>query len=283
MRSLLRPVRREPETAHWLELESVGGRYRPIRNEAVSAACDARLRLLCWNIHRGYQASRVAAELLRLTRALSPDLVLLQEVPIWTDGPFWEMDELRALFDEFNVAFAPMHRVSRPSPYYPFEESGLLLASRRPLTQVEVLELPTVTRPKLGRDHRIVRVALRGHIRTSVGPARIVNIHLENTTGPSGRSWQARWLAERLLDPEPVVLAGDVNTLWGRREGVSQAYAAAGLAEVDLATSSRAPRLDRIFSRGVEVVGAAMVPAGGSDHQPLAAEMRVIPGESYSR
>jgi endonuclease/exonuclease/phosphatase (EEP) superfamily protein YafD len=78
----------------------------------------------------------------------------------------------------------------------------------------------------------------------------------------------------------PIIFAGDFNT-WNdaRDRVVSEIAARLGLAELNLRVDQRAVffgrHLDHIFIRGLETVDVIAIPVTSSDHNPMAATLRI--------
>jgi endonuclease/exonuclease/phosphatase (EEP) superfamily protein YafD len=78
----------------------------------------------------------------------------------------------------------------------------------------------------------------------------------------------------------PIIFAGDFNT-WNdaRDRVVSEIVARLGLTELNLRVDQRAVffgrHLDHIFIRGLETVDVSAVPVTSSDHNPMAATLRI--------
>ncbi len=271
MHSILRPTVRRAEPWPAAAAGQRGGE--------ISDPLPERFRLLSWNIHRGYRLEEVRASLEGiLTGSSAPQVLLLQEVPVFPRGPFWECDGLRELLASWHLCFAPMHQVLRPSPYYPFLTSGQLTASRAPVVAMEVVPLPRVSRPKLGRRHRVQRLALGSTVPTLRGVATVWNVHLENTTGPAGRARQTRCLVARIDDgpPGPTILGGDFNTLFGPFEEAPHVLAEAGFDRANVAQRRPLrPGIDHVFVRGLTARSGLELDARGSDHRPLVVEVEV--------
>jgi len=249
-----------------------------LRRPGPVAAGDGgpALRLVSWNIHRHYDPDGVVRGLERIRRELDPDLLLLQEVPDRVDRRFWERPGVAAALAGLDLAWAPMHRVERPGPYYDFDASGQLTAGRRRLDGVSAVALPTVARPKLGRHHRFRRIGLVTEVALgSCGPVPVVNLHLENTARPAGRALQLERLLGGLGDG-PAVVAGDLNTLFAGAEPLWNVAARWGFRPVELSGRRRlSPRLDHVLVRGLDAADGRELPIGGSDHRPLSAVVRV--------
>ncbi len=238
------------------------------------------LRVLSWNVHRGYRAAEALRSLERLMEDEDPDLLLLQEVPVHPSAPLWEWDGYRQLLADLHLAYAPMHHVHRRTTYYPFETSGQLTASRVPFRSVEVFALPRVSRPKLGPDHRVDRVALYTGLDAGERRVGVLNVHLENTTRPSGRAIQARAILQRVrqLDDETLLVGGDLNTVFRGLEEAGRVLEEAGFSEAPPA-SRRLIDLDRFFVRGAaHCAPSRRLDASGSDHLPVATEIALVDG-----
>jgi endonuclease/exonuclease/phosphatase family metal-dependent hydrolase len=267
--SLLRPVR---ETA-------APGRHDDA--PTVATNCDSggagqlpeRLRLVSWNIHRGYDARGVVESLRSLMAHRDPHLLLLQEVPVYPHGSWWLEPDVAELLTGMHLVFAVMHRVVRPSAYYPFQGAGLLIGLRTRPAVHRALRLPVVSRPKLGRNHRIERIALGVCCQAGATTPQIWNLHLENTARPSGRTRQAAALAAALGNG-PLIVGGDVNTLFGPLEGVAATFEAAGLRRIPLRHGRwLSPSIDHIFVRGASRAAGEVLRLPGSDHFPIFAEV----------
>jgi len=228
-----------------------------------------RIRLVSWNIHRAYDGPGVTAGLHTLLGDLEPHVLLLQEVPVSDQGPWWERDGVKELLAVYSTAFAPMHRVARPTSYYPFRFSGLVVAIRGEFAAASATLVPAVCPPKLGANHRIARVALGLRCRVGDREAQIWNVHLENTARPSGRALQARALAAA-IGAGAAVLGGDFNTMLWPLERVDDAFEEVGLQRVRFGGGRRLiPQLDHVFVRGFTSLEMRRLPIRGSDHLPI--------------
>jgi endonuclease/exonuclease/phosphatase family metal-dependent hydrolase len=271
LRSLLRPPRGDTTPGHDPGVPTVvaGG------GAPVAASLPATLRLLSWNIHRAYDDRGVAESLRAVIRDCDPHVVLLQEVPVYPRGPWWLEPGVRTVLAGMQLVFAAMHRVSRPTAYYPFLESGVLIGVRAPLASHRAVRLPVASRPKLGSIHRIERVALGVRCRAGNLLPEIWNVHLENTARPSARVRQTMALASALGDGCTIV-GGDFNTMFGPFEGVVAALEAAGLQRVVPGNERRmSPSIDHFFVRGVAAARAEVLSHRGSDHLPIYAEVEL--------
>jgi len=271
LRSLLRPPRGDTTPGHDPGVPTVvadGG-------APVAASLPVTLRLLSWNIHRAYDDRGVAESLHAAIRDCDPHVVLLQEVPVYPRGPWWLEPGVRTVLAGMQLVFAAMHRVSRPTAYYPFLESGVLIGVRAPLASHRAVRLPVASRPKLGSIHRIERVALGVRCRAGHLTPEIWNVHLENTARPSARVRQTMALAAALGDGCTIV-GGDFNTMFGPFEGVVAALEAAGLQRVVPGNERRmSPSIDHFFVRGVAAARGEVLRLRGSDHLPIYAEVEL--------
>jgi endonuclease/exonuclease/phosphatase family metal-dependent hydrolase len=273
--SLLRPLTVPPGAMP-------GRRSRP-RGSAVDARSIVdcrRLRVASWNIHRSYRGEQVRQSLTTLIRTEEPDIVLLQEVPVYPRGPFWGLDQLGALLADYHLEYVTMHRVGRTTSYYSFAETGMVTLSRTAPVAVEAVPLPTVSRSKLGRNHTIRRTALVTRHTLADRVVCVCHLHLENTTGPRGRAQQISHLLDRLdLGPDTTtVLAGDFNTLLGSRETVHGQVAAQGFVPVAMIGRSRLlPALDHFFVCGGIGQRGRTLRLPGSDHRPIIFDLTVAP------
>ena len=271
LRSLLRPPRGDTIPGDGPDVPTVvaGG------GAPVAASLPATLRVLSWNIHRAYDARAVVGSLRSLVAERQPHLVLLQEVPVYPHGPWWQEPEVRAALAGLSVVYAAMHRVARTTAYYSFRESGLLIAVRaRPVSR-RALRLPVASHPKLGRDHRVERIALGVVCQAGAQAPEIWNLHLENTARPSGRARQAKAVADALGDG-PLIVGGDLNTLFGPLEGTGAALEAAGLARIPLRHGRwLSPAIDHVFVRGAARASGEVLRLAGSDHLPVFAEVEL--------
>jgi endonuclease/exonuclease/phosphatase family metal-dependent hydrolase len=271
LQSVLLPVTASPTA----EPDPPAAASLTLRESGPDHPLPKRARVICWNLHRAYDATGVVAGLRAVFAELAPDVLMLQEVPVWPEGPWWSAEGVFDLLDEHRLVFAPMHRVGRPTPYYPFLASGLLVAVRGGFARPSAALLPAVSRPKLGRGHRVERVVVGVRCRFEGAAVGVWNVHLENTTRPSGRELQARAVTAVAGDG-PAIVAGDFNTMIPRLEGVDRAFRDAGFARVAVSgPTGMTPQLDHFFVRGVRALWAERLPIAGSDHRPICGEFEV--------
>lgn len=237
--------------------------YLPLGTQPAVASTSGRpVEVLTANVlFRNHSADR----LLKIVREQSPDVVVLVE---YTDEWAGAVDELRHAYP---------HRFERPAR----RADGIALFSRYPLDDVTPLAL--------GRSLAVAAV-----VHPPGEPKfTLVGVHLRSpTTGwRSGqRNWQFGQLAERLAEVEgPVVVTGDFNitpyspyfTDWLAQTGLSDARAR----HRSLVATWPAPLsflgipIDHfVVSEDIEVVAQRRLPAFGSDHYPILAELAVRQG-----
>ena len=232
------------------------------------APFDARLdpgaiRIVTWNIHK--QADAGWQRDLRSFIA-DNDLVLLQESVL--DSTLQAIVREGAL--RFVMASSFMHSGT---------DIGVMTASRvRPVaTCTERIVEPLLRLPKsavinwFGLDGRDETLA-------------VVNVHAINFSLSLG-TYRAQFqeIGDALaLHPGPLIVAGDFNT-WtlARAKVVHDLAARLRLTEVPFAVDHRSVffghELDHIYIRGLAWVSSATIAVRSSDHNPVAATLRVVP------
>lgn len=232
---------------------------------------SGELHLLSYNLQRAYREAAMIRTILATVRDHTPDVLLFQEAP----RGLWEHPKLAPVFDGRDLFYAPFHQVSRLSGCYRHPEYGQLIASRLPLLDTEVVELPTVTRARLGRGHLLKRIALLAEIRLSEDRRlRLANVHFEPFVWPWGRKPQHETVLTRLPARGDVidVCAGDFNAALGvRREPGLAPWWRQGFE----AALPRGRFLDNALVRGHRALNAARLPMPGSDHRPLLVDVGI--------
>jgi endonuclease/exonuclease/phosphatase family metal-dependent hydrolase len=233
------------------------------------ATLPTKFSLVTWNIEMAYQRERVAKTL----HSLTSDLLLLQEVPVFTK----ESAPLLADFAQY-FAYAPGLFIKKPSDKYTFSHRGqLTLTSAQPLA-AEVIPLPDVAglNPDKNNHRHGSRVALYTRLRTPHGTLGVYNVHLENYSTPPGRRIQLGEVLRhmRARHDTYVIIAGDFNTIYGRFELIGL-----GKHQLVRAKSGRTAsfmRLDHILhTRNVRVT-AKVVKSDASDHKPIVAAIELL-------
>lgn len=237
--------------------------YLPLgARPAVASASGRPVEVLTANLlFRNHSAERFV----ELVREQSPDVIVLVEYT----------EEWASAIGEIRHAYP--YRFEHPAR----RADGIALFSRYPLDNVALLPL--------GRWP-----AVEATVQPPGDPEfTIVGVHLRSpTTGwrAGQRNWQFGKLAERLAQLEgPVVVTGDFNitpyspyfTGWLAQTGLTDARAR----HRSLAATWPAPLsflgipIDHfVVSNDIEVVAQRRLPAFGSDHYPILAELAVRQG-----
>ena len=188
-----------------------------------------------------------------------------------------------------NLAYVPSMRNGRLFPSDAREDRGNAILSTFPLDDVRAIELP------FGRQ-RHVTVAARIKA-PGLPPLRVVTAHLD----PSGHRKEeaaalSSYLSGQMNPGEPLVLGGDLNTWFGRREATFKTLSGAIPEEsCGQAKTNTWPwrlqgplgwwrgRLDYLFSTLPAAVmrSCSTLPnAFGSDHRPVVLVIDQFEGES---
>lgn len=239
----------------------------------------ASLRLISWNVFRNYRAAAVAQSLRRLVATHRPDVLLIQEAPVYDASHFADLDA----FEGYRALYTPVHEIAVPRPRYRFRSTGQLILTRHPFAATDVLELPALPR-RIRRMARGADTVTRNvpYVRFRIcggGTLGVYNIHLENRTSPAGRLRQVGPLFEamRRQADDCVVVGGDFNTfLSARFETSLRRFEAAGFTNLFHAVGPRwRPRLDYFMVRGAVRARGVQLRGRGSDHQPIMAVLEL--------
>jgi endonuclease/exonuclease/phosphatase family metal-dependent hydrolase len=243
---------------------------------------DRPLRVMTYNIHAGHGNLARTAEAIR---ALSPDIVALQEVDVhWSDRSGF-VDQVGALAAALgmNAAFAPIYRIPNDDSSKPPREFGVALLSRHrivtwrndTLTRLSTQDSNAVPGPAPGLLEAIVDV--------NGSQIRVFNTHLDYRADPAVRRRQANEAAAAIArSSTPTILFGDMNATsdaaelaplfallhdaWPPDSGSGYTYPA------DQPTK----RIDYVLtSHGFHVLRAFVPPADASDHRPVVIDLAV--------
>lgn len=259
-----------PERQHALVLESdgtvaqepMGCGDRELPRPAAGGALDpGMIRIASWNLHKeadpGWEADlgRLVAQ---------SDLVLLQEAGV--------SPELRAVVERTGFSWL----LSSAFSYLGFEY-GVLTATRVRPASACVLR---ANEPLLG----IPKAALITYFRLARRDATlaVVNLHAINfTLGTAAYRAQLEAIAAAVAGHRgPLVIGGDFNTWSDERLDVLDAVAARlSLSPVRFDVDERKRFMgrvfDRVYVRGIEVLGASAWSVSSSDHNPVLVSLRV--------
>lgn len=232
------------------------------------------LTLISWNIYRNARPEQIERSLSKLIRAHVPDVLLIQEAPVYETERFSDL----ALLSDYSSFYAPVHEILQPSSRFRFVSTGqLTLLKWEPITS-EVHPLPPVSgalRPP-SEGATVGRLALYTRIAFSGKQMGIYNVHLENRSMPAGRLAQVTHLLDAIVPSQGddvVVIGGDLNTFFPAfLESSLACFQERGFTNVFADERRWLPRLDYIFVRGAEA-WALPVSGRGSDHQPILAQI----------
>jgi len=233
-------------------------------------ALDRRpLRLLVWNIHKqgdsGWERDLSAF-------ATASDVVLLQETVL--------RPPLRDILEDSGLGW-----VMASSFLLGADDIGVLTATRiAPIASCtqRVVE-PLIRIPKSAVISWLpitnTRTDARAGSRETLAIANVHSINFE--LAPDVYRAQLEALADALAGHRgPIIFAGDFNTWNDARDAVVAKIAARlGLTELNLRLDQRAVffgrHLDHIFIRGLQLIDVGAIPVTSSDHNPLAATLRI--------
>jgi endonuclease/exonuclease/phosphatase (EEP) superfamily protein YafD len=235
-------------------------------NGQLAEALDRRpFKVVMWNIHKqadsGWERDLSAF-------AAANDVVLLQEAVL--------QPPLRKVLNDTGL------RWSMASSFLlDADDIGVLTATRiAPIASCtqRVVE-PLIRIPKSAVISWLPIVGTATGTRVTLAIVNVHSITFELSVDVYRSQLEA--LADALAGHRgPIIFAGDFNT-WNdaRDRVVSEIAARLGLTELNLRVDQRAVffgrHLDHIYIRGLETVDVSAVPVTSSDHNPLAATLRI--------
>lgn len=205
------------------------GEIYPKNPNAQLSALPPRLRLLNWNIERGYAPE----QLLAYIREVNPDILCLQELD-WGNQRTKELDVTDYLARElglvgyFGIEFFELDTPEQGPALAGGGVHGNAILTRfapRAVYRVELPplfdweQLPAGLPPAVTRQRRLgARFALCADFQLGDRTVSIASVHLENNgIGVDGRAAQlthlAGALAARQQPGDAAIIAGDLNTL----------------------------------------------------------------------
>ncbi len=236
------------------------------------------MRIASFNIHHAAPVSGpvdLAATAAVIDR-LGADVVVVQEVDRHS-GRSGRVDQARLLgkATSMHAWFAPTieGRWRRSRAY------GIAVLSRRPLRDVEVIELPRSS----GRERRVAVVATVDDPAGAVPPITVAGTHLEAAAAEEALGQLDVILECVARRSGPCVLAGDLNL---RPHQVESRLAGAGFVSAPTGLSFPADRptiqIDWIATAGMAEIGAKVThseafDAQVSDHRPIAIQIEILP------
>ena len=254
---------------------STGDRLPAREWSADSAGRDDVISVMSFNALRG---GAPASQVLGLIDDAEADVLCLQEMT----------GDLAAALEE-RLGDRYPHRVFEPSP----DSQGIGIASRFPMSGSAVLALGLNVLPAVAATIRIgsqeVHVVCVHFMPPNTGFGHEINIWETYQRNERFRLLQVAWLLEHLKTVDvPVLVLGDMNEWPG--QAALTALAAAGFSDACRLRDSRCgptwpgrviyflpalARIDYVLGRGVTFTQAAVLDAGGSDHFPVAARIRL--------
>ena len=109
----------------------------------------------------------------------------------------------------------------------------------------------------------------------------VVNVHLLNSVELNDYNYELKRLSNLVLTHDgPLVVAGDFNNWPERQESLDQWANSLSLTKVifnpDYRTNFNGNRIDNIYYRGLNLIGAWSQPVSSSDHNPIGARFKII-------
>ena len=233
--------------------------------EAADMLNRRPLRLLVWNIHKqgdfGWERDLSGF-------AAASDVMLLQETVL--------QPALRDILDDSGLRW-----VMASSFLLGADDNGVLTATRiAPIASCTQRAVePLIRIPKSAVISWLPITETRTGSRETLAIANVHSINFE--LAPDVYRSQLEALADALAAHRgPIIFAGDFNTWNDARDGVVAEIAARlGLTELNLRVDQRAVffgrHLDHIFIRGLQLIDVGAIPVTSSDHNPLAATLRI--------
>ncbi|MCC7327096.1 MAG: endonuclease/exonuclease/phosphatase family protein [Burkholderiales bacterium] len=223
----------------------------------------AAIRVVTWNIHKAEDAGW-RPDLERF--AANSDILLLQEVTLH--------DSVQQVLQA-----ASMRWVMASSFIYDDLDIGVLTATRvMPVASCTQRFVEPLLR--LPKSAVITWLPLTGTRETlAVANVHSINFSLSLET----YQMQLATLGDALVEHEgPVIVGGDLNTWTRERQNAVHVFAQRlRLAEIPLADDRRTlflgNQVDHLLVRGLDVVSAQVTTVTSSDHNPVAAVLRVPP------
>jgi endonuclease/exonuclease/phosphatase family metal-dependent hydrolase len=247
------------------------------------------IRVLTWNIHKGFGHNRRLLTVRTIREALIEedcDIVMLQEVVGRHDHHAARFDDWPAAPQaEFLAGETWGQWAYGANAWYPHGHHGNAVLSRFPIIGWRNTDLSNHRWEQRGVLHTRVQIPGLPH------PLHVLCTHLDLLH--RGRIRQvvriANQIRSEIPNDEPLVLAGDFND-WSRRLGASL-ETDLGLVEAHRAIHGCLARsfparlplltLDRLYVRGITVRNSQILRSGRykklSDHAPLMTELEIVP------
>ena len=253
-----------------LKCEAVDRLLQAAGEGKAAGALDRRpFRMLVWNIHKqgdsGWERDLSGF-------AAASDVMLLQETVL--------QPPLRHILEDSGLRW-----VMASSFLLGADDNGVLTATRiAPIASCTQRAVePLIRFPKSAVISWLPITNTRSDTRTGLTETlAIANVHSINfELAPDVYRAQLEALADALAGHRgPIIFAGDFNTWNDARDAVVAEIATRlGLTELNLRLDQRAVffgrHLDHIFIRGLQLIDVGAIPVTSSDHNPLAAPLRI--------
>ena len=250
------------------------------RKSAIDGACEGKLRILTYNIHKGIGGLDRRYRLERIVEVISkqdPDILLLQEVDEGvprSSGDF----QAEMLAERLGIKYwAYQRNVQLTRGCY-----GNAILSRLPIVYDEDIDLTIPLKKR--------RRCLVAQCRMSIGSQQrtilVANLHL-GLAGFERKIQLNRLLGSAIFQKShmdtPVIIGGDFNDIWrslGRKIMQPAGYSPVGQ-DIKTFPAARPMRaLDNIYYRGeIDLDHAfacrSQTSKAASDHLPLVADLRI--------
>jgi endonuclease/exonuclease/phosphatase family metal-dependent hydrolase len=251
---------------------------------AVQVVAVMRLRILSYNIHKGFSLKRdfVLSQIRDAIRTTNADIVFLQEVLGHHDHPTHKIPEYASSAQfEFLADSVWTHFAYGRNAIYDEGHHGNAILSRYPIVSHFNTDISNHLLERRGLLDATIEIP-------SKGLARLACLHLDLTH--RGRSQQlekiVQW-ANSHPEHTPLIMAGDFND-W-RNRFTQSLIERSRLQEVFMCLDGRCAKtfpswfpvlsLDRIFVRGVEPTACETLSGNPwrdlSDHLPIVAELEI--------
>ncbi|HTK30057.1 MAG TPA: endonuclease/exonuclease/phosphatase family protein [Vicinamibacterales bacterium] len=275
--------------AAWCDAAGPPAVVEPPARPARADRDTATLAIVTWNIHEGAGDLHALVDWIRQRAGGEADVVvMLQEAMRRGDGV--PPDVPAGAHSPRRIAPSPVPapgiaaaaaREGLWTAYVPSmrnggqggsdrEDRGCAVLSSLPITAVRAIELPWVSQRRVA-----VAATIEARREGRSWPLTAVSVHLDNRPGRGVQAAALARLLGSLQGSGPMMVGGDLNTWWGRRErAVSEIDRVVPLAAAceGRATFRFGRRLDHLFTSLPAASRARCeIPAGsfGSDHRPV--------------
>lgn len=249
---------------------------------------DASIKVLTYNIHKGFSAGNlrfVLHEIKDSLRDVDADVVFLQEI-------YGEKDISNNRFDDWpnNRQFEFLadevwhHHAYGKNAIYKSGHHGNAILSKYPFISWENIDVSIMRSASRSLLHGTIEIA------GSEKKIHVICVHLGLFNSERERQFKtlAKRIGSHVPHDEPLIIAGDFNDWRGRAE--NYLHHDLGVREAFKATKGSYARsfpawlpvlsMDRIYYRGLEVVSCSCLSGKPwqrmSDHTPLLAEFKII-------